>query len=91
MWCVFSPHGQFLRKADAIPKSNILINNDSRACLGFSLLAPIRDELADPRSNATPSTNGVQWPAPEVLSGGAPSKETDIFSFSMVMIEVRHG
>ena len=82
--------GYHLRKADSIPKSNILINNNGRACLaGFSLLTPVPDELVDPRSNTTLSTDGIWWPAPEVLDGRAPSKETDIFSLSMVMIEVR--
>jgi len=30
-----------------------------------------------------------RWTAPEVLEGGKYSKEADIFSFAMVMIEVR--
>ena len=32
-----------------------------------------------------------RWSAPEVLTGGGYSKETDVFAFAMVMIEVRHG
>ena len=31
-----------------------------------------------------------RWTAPEVLKDGNHSKEADIFSFAMVMIEVRH-
>jgi serine/threonine protein kinase len=31
-----------------------------------------------------------RWTAPEVLEGGVYSKKSDIFSFAMVMIEVRH-
>ena len=31
-----------------------------------------------------------RWTAPEVLDEGPYSKEADIFSFAMVMIEVRH-
>ena len=33
----------------------------------------------------------LRWTAPEVLNGRLPTKETDVFSFAMVMIEVRHG
>ena len=32
-----------------------------------------------------------RWSAPELLKDGAYSKETDIFAFAMVMIEVRRG
>ena len=32
-----------------------------------------------------------RWTAPEVLDEGPSSKESDVFSFAMVMIEVRHG
>ena len=32
-----------------------------------------------------------RWTAPEVLDEGPYSKEADIFSLAMVMIEVRHG
>jgi serine/threonine protein kinase len=33
----------------------------------------------------------IRWTAPEILNGkGSYSKEADVFSFAMVMIEVRH-
>ena len=32
-----------------------------------------------------------RWTAPEVLDEGPSSKKSDVFSFAMVMIEVRHG
>ena len=32
-----------------------------------------------------------RWTAPEVLKGGWPTRETDVFSFAMLMVEVRHG
>jgi len=31
-----------------------------------------------------------RWTAPEILNDGMHSKEADIFSFAMVMIEVRY-
>ena len=38
-----------------------------------------------------PDRRSVQWTAPEVLEEtGTPSPETDIFSFGMVMVEVRY-
>jgi serine/threonine protein kinase len=33
----------------------------------------------------------LHWTAPETLNGKMPSQNGDIFSFAMVMIEVRHG
>jgi serine/threonine protein kinase len=35
--------------------------------------------------------NIARWTAPEVLNGANPTKESDIYSFAMVMIEVRSG
>lgn len=93
---VVTPVGRLPRKADLVPKSNILIDNNGRACLaGFSLLTLIQDELIatslDSPNDTTQRVSGVQWSAPEVLKGGRPRKETDIFSLAMVMVEVRCG
>ena len=43
------------------------------------------------RSASSQHGNTPRWAAPEVLEEGIYSKEADIFSFAMVMIEVRHG
>ena len=93
---VVTPIGRLPRKADLAPKSNILINSNGRACLaGFSLLTLIPDELIatslDSPNDTTQRVSGVQWSAPEVLKGGRPGKETDVFSLAMVMVEVRSG
>ena len=82
-----------LRTADPVHKSNILIKNDSHACLaGFRLLAIILDELIpDSHINAVEEVVSEQWSAPEVLEGGETSKKTDVFSFAMFVIEVPHG
>lgn len=81
--------------AELASKSNILIDDNGRACLaGLSLLTVIPDELttsSNSNGDATQRIGGIQWSAPEVLKGGAPGKETDIFSFAMMMIEVCHG
>ena len=77
------------------PKSNVLIDNNDRARLGgFSSLTIIPGELVitplASTSNTTRSAGSIQWSAPEVLEGGAPSKKADVFSLAMVMIEARH-
>lgn len=42
-------------------------------------------------SNAT-AGGTARWTAPEILKGeGIPSKEADVFSFAMVMVEVGFG
>ena len=88
-----SEHQSFLLcTADLAPKSNILIKNDGHACLaGFRLLTIIPDELTpEPSSDVVEQVDSEQWSAPEVLEGGRISKKTDIYSFAMVVIEVRH-
>ena len=46
---------------------------------------------ADSMPTASQCGGFSRWTAPEVLNGEPPSKEMDIFSFAMVMIEVRRG
>ena len=88
---VFVPYSYPLREPDLAPKSNILIDNNGRACLaGLGLLVMIPDELIDVSPNSPQWPSGTQWSAPEVLRGGPPTKETDIYSFAMIMIEVCH-
>jgi len=45
----------------------------------------------DSMRNASQYGGSSRWTAPEVLNGGPHTKEMDVFSFAMVMIEVRHG
>ena len=82
-------------KTDLTPKSNILIDNNGCARLaGFNLLTIIPDERftasSDKPSGITKWVGSVRWSAPEVLEGGVPSKQSDIFSFAMVTIEASH-
>jgi len=70
---------------------NILIDDSDHARIadfGLSMLTQNPDsmESATILQGFTP-----RWTAPEVLREGEYSKEADIFSFAMVMIEVRHG
>lgn len=93
--CVFVSYCHLLRKADPIPKSDILIDSNSCACLaGFYPLMRSSDELtvAPSGSHGTAKSGGNErWPAPEIVEGGKVGMAADIFSFSMVTIEVCHG
>lgn len=66
-------------------QSNILIDDAGYAYIAdFSHAAMVRDcDVNEP--SIIP-----RWTAPEVLEGGTNSKEADIFSFAMVVIEVHH-
>lgn len=77
------------------PKSNVLIDKNGRARLGgFSSVTIIPGEFAttpsDSTGNTTQSASGIQWCAPEILKGGAPSEKADVFSLAMVTIEAGH-
>jgi len=45
----------------------------------------------DSMRSASQHGGSSRWTAPEVLDGGLPTKEMDVFSFAMVMIEVCRG
>ena len=54
-------------------------------------LATVVQNLDSMRTASSQHGHTVRWAAPEVLCEGTYSKEADVFSFAMVMIEVRHG
>ena len=70
---------------------NILIDNSGHAHIADFGLAMLAHNLDSTQSATTQQGYTPRWAAPEVLSKGSYSKEADIFSFAMVMIEVRHG
>ena len=54
-------------------------------------LAMVTQSLDSVRSASGDQGRTVRWTAPEILNKkGTYSKEADIFSFAMVMIEARH-
>ncbi|KAF9644226.1 kinase-like protein [Thelephora ganbajun] len=74
-----------------IKGANILVDGSGRACItDFGEATVVKDEdFVEDNSDTFGYT--PRWAAPEVLVGGAFSKEADIFSFAMVMIEVFTG
>jgi len=68
---------------------NILVDATSRARIADFSLTTVTKNLDSIRSATGAHGNTAQWTAPEILKeSGTFSKEADIFSFAMVMIEV---
>ena len=71
---------------------NILIDGNHRAQLTDFGLATVTQNLDSIRSTSEHGGHTARWTAPEILNDvGTYSKEADVFSFAMVMIEVRQG
>jgi len=71
-------------------QANILVDNSGSARVADFGLATVTKNLDSTRSTSCQRGHTARWAAPEVLSEGTFSKWTDIFSFAMVMTEVRH-
>lgn len=72
---------------------SILVDNFGRARItdfGLATVTQNRDSVGSGSDDHDPT---ARWIAPEILSGdqGSYGKPVDIFSFAMVMIEVRYG
>lgn len=65
------------------------LTNDNARIVGFRL------SLIAPPIRLTTDRGWIRinpgWTAPEVLNGGSYSEASDIFSFAMLMVEVRCG
>jgi len=73
-------------------QANILMDTASHARITGFGLATVTQDLDSIRNALAEDRDDAQWIAPEILDGrGTYSKEADIFSFSMVVIEVRCG
>jgi len=70
-------------------QSNILVDTTGRARITDLGLAIISQDLDSIRSASAEHGRSERWIAPEILDNqGQYSKEGDIFSFAMVVIEV---
>ena len=65
---------------------NILVDNSGHARITDFGLPTVTQDSESPQNTGLYT---ARWAAPEVLRDGICSKEADIFSFAMVMIEVR--
>ena len=71
-------------------QANILVDASGLARLTDFCLATVTQNLDSMRSSSGGPGHTARWTAPEILNeGGTYSKEADVFSFAMVMIEVR--
>ena len=70
---------------------NILMDSSGNALIADFGLATVTQNLDSIRSAPCQHAHTVRWTAPELLHDGTYSKETDIFSFAMVMVEVCDG
>ena len=69
-------------------KANILVDESGRARLTDFGLIHITQGDNSIRSPQDPAMANATWAAPEILKGGAATKEGDIFTFAMVAVEV---
>ena len=72
-------------------KPNILVGVDTNppcACIADFGIAIVTRNLNSRRAVTRQNMHNPLWSAPEVLNGENPRKESDIYSFSMVMFEV---
>ena len=70
---------------------NILVDAAGRARITDFGLAMVTQDLDSVRTAVGDHGHTVRWTAPEILNEqGTYSKEADIFSFAMVMIEVHY-
>ena len=69
---------------------NILVDDAGRARITDFGLATVTQNLDSIRSAPSDQGHTARWTAPEILKEeGQHGKEADVFSFAMVMIEVR--
>jgi serine/threonine protein kinase len=72
-------------------KRSILVDGSGQvriADFGVAMIARGGDSV---ENTTVDRGHTLRWTAPEILNGGVASQEGDIFSFAMVMVEVRHG
>ena len=71
-------------------QSNILVDTTGHAMITDCGLAVVTQSIDSIRGAPDEREDSMRWMAPEILANrGTFSKEADVFSFAMVMIEVR--
>ena len=72
-------------------QSSVLVDATGRARITDVGLVMITQNLDSVRDASTERDHGTRWIAPEILDGqGTYSRESDVFSFAGIAIEVCH-
>ena len=72
-------------------QSTVLVDTTGRARITDCGLSVVTRSLDSVQSAPDEREHSTRWTAPEILGNqGTFSKEADVFSFAMVMIEVRY-
>lgn len=70
-------------------KVNVLIDKNGHARLtDFGLISFSREDTSVGSPQDMKTAGATTWAAPEILRGGAVTKEGDVFTFAMVAVEV---
>ena len=72
-----------------ITQANILVDHFGRARVTDFALATVYPRQAPTHDAMEISDYNTRWTAPEVLDAGLLTKKADVFSFAMLIIEVR--
>jgi serine/threonine protein kinase len=79
----------FASRCNDTQQSNILVDESGHARIADFGLAAMTRGVNSELSTSGDEGHGARWTAPEVLTDqGVYSKEADVFSFAMVMIQV---
>jgi len=71
-------------------QSNVLVDAGQARITDFCFVTVTADMDIE-LSTSRPRNDVLRWTAPEILNGEKHSRESDIFSLAMVMIEVGRG
>ncbi|KAF5357891.1 hypothetical protein D9756_001785 [Leucocoprinus leucothites] len=72
--------------------TNILVSASGDACISDFGMAKVIEDVTEMLASATLTESGsARWLAPEVIDGASPTKEADVYSFAMAILELLTG
>ncbi|KAF9532397.1 kinase-like domain-containing protein [Crepidotus variabilis] len=72
--------------------ANILVSSKGHACICDFGMSKVIEEVTERSASLTLTEGGsARWLAPELIEGKAPSKEADVYSFAMAILELMTG